>query len=1053
MTKTKLARLLSLLLFSSIAIASAAQVTLKGKVTDSKGAGIPAISVVVKNSSNGTTTANDGSYTLVVLAKTGTLSFSGVGFKNAEKSYSTSGNEETVNVSLDDDVLGLDEVVVTGNKVATKKKELAYQVTTINAKNLRNTGTQNAVGALQGKIPGAQVLQNTGDAAGGFSVRLRGIASFSGSSEPLYIVDGVIVNNSSSNVINLNADGQSTGLQGGQNRLVDLNPNDIERIEVINGAAAAATYGPQAANGVVQIFTKKGAAGKPRVTFSTSIQNNSLLKKLEFNKHPFRFGYASDARYSQFADRLTTISNSRPDQATRPGAGPVSLGGRLDTAKYAVNRYDYQDGIFGNTWGIDNFVGVTGGTDKTVYAFSASYSKNDGITLPTSFTRYGVKARVEQRFADNFKAAVGLNYTNSSSKDLPNGNNFFSPVSIMAINDNVWDANEKDASGNLKHMEFNRMNVFTPKETFDITQTTNRIVGDLQLSWQPIAGMSLTYTAGVDNYALIGNTYQPRVAYFFNPTVSTTQQVAATAFPDGYVAIGRENFFSFNNEILASYVTSFMNGDLKSTTSAGYSYNYNEIYRYTREGRDLQAFGRNISAARNFFTPESEFRGQQNISGFFLQQGFGYKGFLFATAALRRDQSSAYSDDAIGQILPRATLAFLPTEMEWFQKSSAKKWLNTFKLRAAYGQAFIFSAVQYFGRFTTYSPISYVGGLGGYTTPLSINDRNIKPEIRNEFEIGADMEFLNGRIALTANYYNQKTEDLIVQVSPAPTVGGTTILSNVGTMSNKGLELLLTVVPIQTKDMRWSLTANFNKNTNLVEQVRLAPGYITTNAGTQGIQQGYAYGIFNVNYYARKADGSLLLSPIGLPQVERGDLATNTPQRDAGGQPTGSPLRKIFGSALPDWTGSLITEFSYKKFNFRIQFDHSAGGLRYNWNKITFNNVGNGPMAEKELKGELPRGWVAAIGGFIGPRIQEEHLEDGTYTKLRELQISYNIGKIKKFGDVTIGLTGRNLLLITNYTGYDPETNSGGQSTRVLGDDFGNTPIPRTIALNINVTF
>lgn len=1044
--------LISMMLFASSFIQ--AQTTVSGKVTGKNGTPLQGISVSIRNTGAGTTTDASGVYSLTANLKPGTytIEFSGVGLKPIEKKLSLSGGAVSLDATLTEEALGLDEVVVTGNRVATRKKELAYQVTTLTNKNVTNTGTQNLLGAVQGKVPGAVVNQNTGDPAGGFSLRLRGIASFNGSAEPLYIIDGVVMNNSSSNVINLNADGQATGLQGGQNRLVDINPNDIERMEVINGAAAAALYGPLAANGVVQIFTKKGSSGKPKITFSTSFQINSLLRRLDFNTTPQRFGIPSDATYSQFADRLTTISNSRSNQATVPGTGPVSLGGRLDKVTYPVTRYDYQDDIFGTTFGTDNYLNMSGGNDKTTYSISGSFLTNDGIVLPTNFTRYGLKVRVDQKINAKLKASGGVNYVNSRSRDLPNGNNFFSPISIMFINDNVWDADRRGANNSLQHMEFNRMNVRTPRETFDIRQSTNRIVGDIQLNYNPIEGLNLTYSAGVDNYSLVGNTYQPRVAYFFNPTVPTTQQVAASAFPDGYVAIGRENFTGLNQDFVATYVREFLNGDLKSTTTGGYSYNYQELQRYTREGRDLQAFGQNITAARNFFTPETEFRGKQNISGFFLQQGFGYKRMLFLTGAIRRDQSSAFSPDAIGTVLPRVTFAFLPSELDGFKNSNMGNWFNTLKFRAAYGKAFLFSAVQYFDRFTTYTPFSYVGGLGGFTTPLSLNDRNILPETKNEIEVGTDMEFFKGRLNVTLNYYSQKIENLIVRVLPAPSVGGTSILSNVGTMTNKGIELLISGAIIKNKNFQWVSTINYNRNRNKVTKVTLAPGFINLNAETQGIQQGYPFGIFNIRYYARNADGSLLLNADGLPQVERGD-ASGKPQRDANGQPLGTPLRKIFGTALPDWTATFINEFAYKNLSLRIQVDHNQGGLRYNWNRVTGNNVGNGLMAQKELRGELPRGWVAAVGGFIGPRIQEEHLESGTFTRLRELTLSYNIGKVGKVGNLTVGVTGRNLFLWTDYTGYDPETNSGGQSTRVLGDDFGNFPIPRTILFNLTVNF
>ncbi len=191
-----------------------------------------------------------------------------------------------------------------------------------------------------------------------------------------------------------------------------------------------------------------------------------------------------------------------------------------------------------------------------------------------------------------------------------------------------------------------------------------------------------------------------------------------------------------------------------------------------------------------------------------------------------------------------------------------------------------------------------------------------------------------------------------------------------------------------------------------------------------------------------------------LPQVARGNDVTGELLFDANGQPMGDPVRKVLGNPNPDWTGSLLNEFRYKKIGFRVLFDAVQGFDIWNWNSITSNNVGSSRLSEQELKGEVPRGWVAAIGGFVGPRIQEAHVEDGSFIKLREIGFSYDAGKIGNlFSNLTISLVGRNLISFDDYSGYDPETNSAGQSSAVRGDDFGNVPIPRTFQIGVNASF
>ncbi|HVE60518.1 MAG TPA: carboxypeptidase-like regulatory domain-containing protein, partial [Chitinophagaceae bacterium] len=276
-----------------LVVFAVAQVRISGKVTNAEGTGIPGISVSVKNTNYGTATDASGNYDLSANLKPGNyiLEFTGVGFTSSEQRLQvTNENSYSINTSLNTDALGLDEVVVTGSLGRTSKRQLGNSISTVNSSQLQNTGSQNLSSILNGRVMGAQVTQNSGDPAGGTSIKLRGVGSIFGSSEPLYIVDGVIIDNSSANVINLSADAQGARIQAGTNRLVDINPNDIERIEVINGAAASAIYGSRAANGVVQIFTKRGKAGKPMVSFTTSVQHNSLRNRIEMNDVPLRFG-------------------------------------------------------------------------------------------------------------------------------------------------------------------------------------------------------------------------------------------------------------------------------------------------------------------------------------------------------------------------------------------------------------------------------------------------------------------------------------------------------------------------------------------------------------------------------------------------------------------------------------------------------------------------------------------------------------------------------------------------------------------------------------------
>lgn len=1038
-----------LLLFQFFTCLLFAQVRLAGKVTGADNKGVPDISVQVRNTTMGTTTNAEGNYSFEINLKPGTyqLDFSGVGFKILSQAIQVASSGNIIaNAQLLVDALNMDEVIVTGTLGGTSKRQLGNAVSTVNAKQLQNTGASNLSTILNGRIMGAQVTQNSGDPGGGTSIKLRGVGSIFGSSEPLYIVDGVIIDNSSANVVNLSADAQGARIQTGTNRIVDINPNDVERIEVINGAAAAAIYGSRASNGVVQIFTKRGKSGTPKVSFIASLQNNSLRKRLKFNTYPFRFGIQQDPRLFGTGDRLTTIANLRPDRLTNPGTGPVGLGGPLDVTKYPVTRYDYQNDIFESSFGTDNYLSVSGGTDKASYYFSGSYLKNNGIIRNTNFQRYGLRVRTDYTLTSWAKLSGGILFTNSRSKDMPNGNNFFSPVSTMTIIDNVWNIKERDAIGNLKHVEQVRLNPLSVIETYDIRQETNRTLSDMKLNLTPIKGLTIDLTTGFDTYAQQGFEFHDRVPY---------PLVAATFFPDGYVSTAKYNYYQWTGDAVASYKFN-LQPDLISTSSIGYSAQYIKTAYSAQEGRDLIPLVKTISAAQNFFNPPVDSRTEQSIFGYFFQQTFGYKNKLFLTGAGRVDGSSVFGRNTRNVFYPKASISYNLSDEFFWTKSKYAKSFNTLRFRASYGKAGNLTGIGAYDRFIIYNPITYTGG--AFIPRNLIGNVNIRPEIKTEWETGVDMQFFGGRLGLQFSVYNQKINDLALSFNLAPSTGASFLLDNVGKMTNKGIELMVTGTPVKQNNFRWDASLLYNRNKNKITELYKNATFIGFDAGnTQGALLGYPVGVYYINYYARDASGKLILKNVNgynLPQVERGDPITNIPARDANGGvlQSATPLRKVIGDPNPDFTGTLVNEFTYKNIGLRIQIDGVYGFEVYNWDWITRNNVGNGPLAEKELKGELPRGWVAAIGGFIGPRIQEEHVQDGSFTKIREVALSYSFNKLKFAESMKVSLVGRNLFSFDNYVGFDPEINASGQSI-VRGNDFGAFPIPRTIQLTIITNF
>jgi TonB-linked SusC/RagA family outer membrane protein len=1029
-------KVLSLVLFMNLfAITAMAQVKISGKVTDEKGNGVPAASVTIKNNNAGASTNSDGTYQIITNLKPGkyTIVFSGVGLKNAEQSITVTANGDyTANTQLSADPLGLDEVIVTGTSAGTTKKQLGSYISTVKADQLTKGATSNVLAALQGKTAGAQITQNSGDPGGGISVRLRGISSISSGSEPLYIVDGVIVNNGTTRVTNTQGgyDGQNFVGTIGQNRMADINPADIERIEVLNGAAAAAIYGSRANAGVVQIFTKRGSAGAPVVSFTSSVMFSKLRKSVEVNNSPTKFGGPTDGAGAQTQDILTpALTNTT-----------------------AVTRYNYNDYIFQSAVGTDNNVSIAGGKDKTKYYASGSYFKNEGIIKNTDFRRYSFRVNLDQGIGDKVNFNISLNYVNSLSNEKPDGNSFFSPMNSINIIGNFHDLFTRDALGNIKAIgERGRVNPVSVIEDIKQQQETNRLIAGLGLKIRPFKGLSFDYTLGFDQYAQRGQTYIPPFAYnastgFFGGGITLDPTL------NGYASTATDNFFQVNNELNGTYQFN-INKDISSTTQVGYSVQYEKNNYLMSQGRGMAPFVQTVSGASTPITG-ADARSELSVSGYYLQQNFKYRSLLFLTGAIRVDGSSVFGTDQRNQKYGKASAGYIISEHEFWKNMSLSKYWNFAKIRVAYGESGNLTGILAYDRFNAYSSNSFLSRTA-LTSSGTLANTNVKPERQKELEFGVDLAFLNSRVNLTANVYNKKVSDLLISRIIAPTTGFSNLLDNFGSLENKGFELMLTGKPVQNKDMNWTITGIYNHNRNKAVKIGQGLTLLSTNSGAPvSLIEGQPIGVFYGAFFALDANGNLVKNASGFPVGERGIQSaplTYTVTRDANGIPvTTNPLvRTIIGDPNPDYTATLVNEFNYKNASLRIQIDAVKGGEVFNADWRTRQGVGNGKEAEKEQTGVYPRGYINSFYGTV----EQWRIDNGSFVKLREISLSYSFGKIKWFKDITASITGRNFKSWDKYKGYDPEVNAGGQSTILRGIDFGPVPIPKTFAIGVSAKF
>lgn len=1027
-SKLYMAKLMMILvLLSGFCIDTIAQTIISGKVSNQKdNSGIEGISIVIKGTRNGVFSDNVGGFSLKLNNNNAvTLVASGVGFKTQELNVDPSKMATGLNIVLTEQYSKLDEVVVTGTSAGTTKRQLGSYISSVNADELTKGATGNVLAALQGKTAGAQIIQNSGDPAGGMSVRLRGISSVLSSSEPLYIVDGVIINNATNRVTNTSSNYDGGNFVGsiGQNRMVDINPADIERIEVLNGAAAAATYGSRANAGVIQIFTKRGKSGAAKVSFSTTYINSNLRKKLDVNNSPVKFGGPTDGPGALTQDILTPTATNLTN----------------------VSRYDYQDYIFRNASGTDNTVSVSGGNDKTKYYFGGSYFYNQGIIQNTDFQRFSFRSNIDQVINKWLSMNLGLNYTNSSANEKPDGQSFFSPTNSVTIIGNFHDIWTRDANGNIKAVgERGRVNPVSVIEDIKQRQITNRLIGSFGMKMKAAKGLTFDYLMGIDNYAQNGTTYIPPFAYnaspgFFGggPTLDPTQ--------NGYSSAATNNFFQINHDLTGNYTVDITK-DFNSTTQVGFSQQYEKSNFALIQGRGFAPFIETVNGASTPL-PGVDDRSEISISGLYIQQNFKLKNQFFLTGAVRRDASSVFGANQRNQIYSKASASYVISSTEFWNELEIAKAFDLVKIRLAYGESGNLTGIGAYSRFNTYSSNSFLGR-SALNSSSTLANENVKPERQSEIEYGLDLGMLNNRVGLTVNVYNKKVTDLLINRQLAPTNGFASLLDNFGALENRGFEVMLSLVPVQNKDLKWEMTTIYNRNRNKATKIGQALTLFSTNSGTPiGIVEGQPIGIFYGTYFARNADGTFILNAANIPQTARGtQTSVLNPTENLNN--SGSVLRRVIGDPNPDYTASLVNEVSYKKWNFRAQLDAVQGVDVFNADFRTRQGVGNGKVAEQEQRGILPRGYISGIYA-----IEEWRVDDGSFIKLRELSVSYNVGKLKFINNLSINFSGRNLISWDNYKGYDPEVNSGGQSTLLRGIDFGATPIPRTFSFGIKADF
>jgi len=981
--------------------------TVSGRVTDaSLGRGLPDVQVLITGTRIGAVTGPNGEYTLNgVPIGARTLTVRRIGYQPTTQAVTVVlGSTATADVALRVSAVNLSEVVVTGTGTATEKRKVGTSIATIDSALISRAQAATVDQAMQGKIPGAQITQNSGSpGGGGISVRLRGVNSFISGSDPLYIVDGVIVDNESGQLADL-------GIRSNpQNRLADLNPDDVEHIEIIRGAAAAALYGSRANNGVVQIFTKRGTTGKPRFTSTTKWGTSQLRAQQPFNFYPF------------------------------------------DINGLPVSRFNYQDDIFHRAQSWEQNVTVEGGNDQTRYFMSGNFGNEDGIMRSTSSRRTGARVNLQQQLSSHLIANVTSNYINTNNE-------------IQAFGEQ----NDYGIMGSLffapTNVDFHPVNGVYPLppalgtnpllaiDKIRNPQTIERFIGSTKLTWTPLTNLLFDYTIGLDNVGFEQSQFVPRNAVLGTAPLATGRSQSVV-----------ENNRIVNQDALSSYTWRPM-GPFEMRTTAGANYTSQRVRITSATANGLAPVGDLVSAGSVFAAAQSEV--ELRTLGIYGQQELSFRDKLFLSGAVRWDASSTFAPSERWQAFPKLSASYVVVD----NKPGA---LNNLRLRSALGwagsQPGILNAYSQFVTFTQFP----FAGRPGFVNDITFGNPSLKNERAREWELGTDVGFLGGRVSTEATYYNRVVSDLLFFRPLPSSTGFSRQFFPIGTMSNKGIELLLKTTNVDKANLQWTSTMTYARNKNNVDSLTILD-FQSAGGYPNRIRQGEPAGVFYGSYAARNClTGALLLDSLGRYRRsnQTADMGATLAIREAlSGGTCNDSLNKVIGDPNPKWMGSFLNEFTIaKKLHLRALLDGVFGNKIMNLSTRAQNAgiASNSKSYERELlpygdPRKLPPGFNARTQGIF-----EYWVEDGTFVKLRELSASYTLdsfGVQRYFRDgIDLTLSGRNLAVWTNYSGYDPEinlfgTNAGGvgsvQTTSAdRGFDFGGYPIPRVWQLSARITF
>ena len=1017
--------------------------TISGTVSDKSGV-LPGVSVLIEGSTKGVETDFDGKYSIE--ANSGDVFvFRYLGYETAKITVAAS---NIINVTLKEGGELLDEIVITAFGIKRSEKALGYSVQSIKGESMTEARESNITNAISGKIAGVQVTGTSGSVGASSRIVLRGNSSITGNNEPLYVVDGVPISNSSFG---------NAGSGGGvdlPNGAADINPDDIETITVLKGPNAAALYGLRAGNGVIVITTKKGDASKK---FSVSINTNvTMSNPLLLPDYQNSYGQGGDTTHFNYLDGASGGIGDGVDESWGPaldaGLEFVQWDSQLTNNGNPTPWISYPDNVkdFLNTGiNISNNVSITSGG----FRLSIGNSEQEGMVPFTELKKFTVGVSGSLKLGERLTASVSLNYFNQDSDNIPisgyNNENPFQQFIWSARQVNFTDlrnwrdfplapANTAAAGTPLNWNHNFQNNPYWVLETNRNTFSKDRLIGNVDLTSQLTDDLSLSTKLGVDS---------------FSQFTTNRQAVGSNNAQDGSYAQSQRRFEEVNASFLLNY-----NKNFSEDFGFSFSLGGNHMNRtYDRLSGSLPALELpNLYSLSNLQTGStaniSNYHSDQQINSFYGYGQFSYKDMFFLDFTGRNDWSS---------ILPVANSSFFYPSIQGSVVLSdvfpvlKENNVNFLKVRGGW------SKVGSTGALGAYS-LNQVFGLNnsGFGNQASVPNTQFNPNLKAEtvtgVEFGIDAKMFANRLRFSATYYDQKSADLLVPIQVTAATGFTNVWDNIADMSNTGYELQLGGTIIKKEDFSFDIDVNFAQNKNEVTSLGELETYVL--GGQWGLsleaRPGQPYGSLVGRDFERTTGGEVIYEN-GLPLIDS--------------------TQKIIGNIAPDWTGGATFSIRYKAFDFSTLIDAKIGGdvhsMTYSWGRYagTLSEtligretgvVGNGVMSDGN-GGYVANNVTVSAKSFnqssYSNSIESSAIFDASYVKLRQISIGYTLPR--KFIEnsvvksLKVSIVGRNLLILHKNTPHiDPETGFSASNGN-QGQEFGQYPSSRNIGFNINMRF